>query len=118
VKSDLPYLGHIADSIAAIESYVTAGRDTFMRERLIQDAVIRNFEIIGEAAGQLSSVVRSRSGFDWTKVIAFRNRLIHGYWSVDLLLVWDVVENEMPRLKTEVTRLLAELSGPGMPQSQ
>jgi uncharacterized protein with HEPN domain len=118
VKSDLPYLGHIADSIAAIESYVATGRDTFMRERLIQDAVIRNFEIIGEAAGQLSAVVRSRSGFEWTKVIAFRNRLIHGYWSVDLLLVWDVVENEMPRLKTEVTRLLAELSGPGMAQSQ
>jgi hypothetical protein len=45
VKSDLPYLGHIAVSIAAIESYVAAGRDTFMRERLIQDAAIRNFEI-------------------------------------------------------------------------
>ena len=52
MKSDRPYLGHIADSIAAIESYVARGRETFLRQRLIQDAVIRNFEIISEAAGQ------------------------------------------------------------------
>jgi uncharacterized protein with HEPN domain len=61
VKSDLPYLGHISDSIAAIESYVVDGRDRFMRERLIQDAVIRNFEIIGEAANRLSAEQRSVS---------------------------------------------------------
>ena len=54
VKTDLPYLGHIADSIAAIETYVGGGRAMFMKERLIQDAVIRNFEVIGEAASRLS----------------------------------------------------------------
>ena len=42
-------------------------------------------------------------------MIAFRNRLIHGYWSVDVMLVWDVIENELPSLKTEVARLIAEL---------
>jgi uncharacterized protein with HEPN domain len=110
VKSDRPYLGHIADSIAAIETYVIGGRDAFMRERLIQDAVIRNFEIIGEAASRLSSAVRDAKDVPWDKIIAFRNRLIHGYWSVDLLLVWDVVANELPRLKIEVVRLLTELT--------
>lgn len=113
MKSDVPYLEHIADSISAIESYVAGGRDVFMKERLIQDAVIRNFEIIGEAARQLPSAVRDRPGSVWSKIIAFRNRLIHGYWSVDLLLVWDVVVNDLPPLKTEVARLLTELSGPG-----
>jgi uncharacterized protein with HEPN domain len=108
VKSDLPYLAHIADSIAAIESYVAGGRDAFMRERLIQDAVVRNFEIIGEAANRLSTAVRDRPGIPWGKMIAFRNRLIHGYWSVDLLLVWDVVTRELPALKGEVARLLGE----------
>jgi uncharacterized protein with HEPN domain len=54
VKSDVPYLRHVADSILAIESYVAGGRDVFMKERLVQDAVIRNFEIIGKAARQLS----------------------------------------------------------------
>ena len=43
------------------------------------------------------------------KVVAFRNRLIHGYWSMDVMLVWDVVENDLPPLKTEVARLIAEL---------
>jgi uncharacterized protein with HEPN domain len=60
VKSDLPYLGHIADAIAAIERYVVGGRDLFMSEQLIQDAVIRNFEIIGEAATRLSPTIRAR----------------------------------------------------------
>jgi uncharacterized protein with HEPN domain len=83
-----------------------------MKERLIQDAVIRNFEVIGEAASRLSPTVRDRPGLPWSKIIAFRNRLIHGYWSVDLLLVWDVVASELPKLKTEVARLLAELSNP------
>ncbi len=108
MKSDGPYLGHIADSIAAIETYVTAGRVAFLHQRMIQDAVIRNFEIIGEAASHLSRRVRARPGMPWAKVIAFRNRLIHGYWSVDLLLVWDVVTTDLP---AEVKRLLAELSG-------
>jgi uncharacterized protein with HEPN domain len=68
VKSDLPYLAHIADSIAAIEEYTRGGRDAFIRERLVQDAVIRNFEIIGEAAGRLSPSTRgSGSAATWTK---------------------------------------------------
>ena len=108
MKSDLPYLAHIADSI---EKYVGGDRNAFMRERLIQDAVIRNFEIIGEAAGRLSPVTREPSDELWKMVTAFRNRLMHGYWSVDLVLVWGVIENDLPDLKAEVSRLLRELRG-------
>lgn len=117
MKSDLPYIQHIIDSIAAIESYTTRGRDHFMSERLVQDAVIRNFEIIGEAATRLSIATRGPAGALWTKVIAFRNRLIHGYWSVDLVLVWDVIAADLPLLKDEANRLFAELSrqGPSTP---
>jgi uncharacterized protein with HEPN domain len=116
MKSDLPLLGHIADSIAAIESYTAAGRDAFLADRLTQDAVIRNFEIIGEAASRLSAAIRNRPGVPWRKIIAFRNRLIHAYWSVDLPLVWGVIENDLPSLKAEVSRLLAQLSGGGPAQ--
>ena len=98
MKSDSPYLAHIADSIAAIESYVADGRDAFLGQRLIQDAVIRNFEIIGEAANKLSPTARQNSEIPWERIIAFRNRLIHGYWSVDLILVWDVVMRDLPLL--------------------
>jgi len=106
VKSDRPYLEHIADSIAAIERYVAGGRDAFLQDRLTQDAVIRNFEIIGEAASRLSPALRAAGGIPWGKAIAFRNRLIHGYWSIDYLLVRDVIAGDLPRLKQEVARLL------------
>ena len=110
MKSDLPYLGHMADSIAAIERYISAGRDAFMAQSIVQDAVVRNFEIIGEAAGRLSPETRNRSALPWSRIVAFRNRLIHAYWSVDLQLVWNVIEHELPALKTEVHRLRSELS--------
>jgi hypothetical protein len=67
VKSDTPYLGHIADSIAAIESYVAGGRNAFFSERIVQDAVIRNFEVIGEAANRLSPALKSASHAPWSK---------------------------------------------------
>ena len=108
MKSDLPYLAHIADSIAAIEAYVAGGRESFRHERMIQDAVIRNFEIIGEAANRLSPGTRDGSHAQWERIVAFRNRLIHGYWSVDLTLVWHVIENDLPTLKAEVARLIRE----------
>lgn len=107
MKSDRVYLEHIADSIRAIENYVSGGREAFLRERIIQDAVIRNFEIIGEAAGKLSAVTQSESPAPWKKIIAFRNRLIHAYWGVDLVLVWDVIANDLPPLKAAVERLLS-----------
>jgi uncharacterized protein with HEPN domain len=110
VKSDRPYLEHIADSISAIEGYVAGGRDVYLRERMIQDAVIRNFEVIGEAATHLSAAAGAAAGAPWGKVVAFRNRLIHGYWSIDHYLVWDVIANDLPRLKQEVVRLLATTS--------
>jgi uncharacterized protein with HEPN domain len=59
VKSVLPYLGHIVDSIVAIERYTSAGKDAFMAQTIVQDAVVRNFEIIGEAAGRLSPETRN-----------------------------------------------------------
>ncbi|KAF2990250.1 DUF86 domain-containing protein [Methylocystis sp. MJC1] len=108
MKSDRFYLEHIADSIRAIESYVAGGRDVFLRERIVQDAVIRNFEIIGEAAGKLSPEPKATAPAPWTKIVAFRNRLIHAYWGVDLFLVWDVISKDLRPLREEVERLLAK----------
>jgi uncharacterized protein with HEPN domain len=112
VKSDRPYLAHIADNIAAIETYVAGGRDVFLAERLIRDAVVRNFAIIGEAAGRLSPTLRDAADVPWGKVIAFRNRPIHAYWSVDARLVWDVVEHELPILRDAASTLLSRTPAP------
>jgi uncharacterized protein with HEPN domain len=111
VKSDRLYLEHILDSIGAIEIYVAGGKNSFLNERMIQDAVIRNFEIVGEAANRLSPELRAATPTPWKRIIAFRNRLIHAYWGVDLILVWDVIANELAPLKLEAARLLKELKG-------
>jgi uncharacterized protein with HEPN domain len=60
VKDDKVYLAHIADAIAQVASYTAAGRDDFMRNRMVQDAVLRNLEVIGEATKNLSEKTRSR----------------------------------------------------------
>ncbi|MFO1124511.1 MAG: DUF86 domain-containing protein [Methylocystis sp.] len=109
MKSDRLYLEHILDSSRAIETYVAGGKETFLNERMIQDAVIRNFEIIGEAANRLSPELCAATPTPWKRIVAFRNRLIHAYWGVDLLLVWDVIAKELAPLKLEAERLLQKL---------
>ncbi|HYI06870.1 MAG TPA: HepT-like ribonuclease domain-containing protein [Reyranella sp.] len=109
MKSDLPYLGHINDAIAAIETYVAGGRETFLRERMIK----MQSSAIPKSSAKLPTACLQRhadpAGAVWQRIIAFRNRLIHGYWSVDLLLVWDVIQKDLPGLKLEVARLLRDL---------
>ena len=109
MKSDLLYLEHIIDRAAAVQRYFAAGKDGFMRERMVQDAVIRNFEIIGEAAGHLSLERESSAPQLSRKIIAFRNRLSHVYRGIDLLLVSDVVQNDLGALKAEAERRLGDL---------
>ena len=70
-----------------------------------------------EAAGRLSPALREDSTVPWARVIAFRNRLIHGYWSIDLHLVWDVIENELPTLNCNENERFAPVAvaGAAMP---
>lgn len=97
---------HIRDAIGRIRSFVT-DRETFLVQHVIQDAVIRNLEVIGEAAKALSAETRAqRSEIPWTDIAAMRDRLIHGYFTVDLDLVWDVVASHLSSLDAAVESLL------------
>jgi uncharacterized protein with HEPN domain len=107
VKDDRLYLEHIRDAIAKIRAYTAGGRDVFMRDSLIQDGVIRNFEIIGEATKQLSdSLKMKRPEVPWADVARFRDFLIHHYMGVNLKRVWEVVETRLPALNEAVENLL------------
>jgi uncharacterized protein with HEPN domain len=107
VTRDRLYLQHIAESISRIESYVSKGRDHFLGCRLVQDAVIRNFEIIGEATKRLSAEFQnSAPEIPWKQIGSFRDVLIHGYFGVDLNQVWGVVEKELPKLGVVVRNAL------------
>ena len=100
------YLGHILEAIADIESFVVEGRDTFMVDRRTQSAVIRQLEIIGEAAKRLSAELTAREAVvPWRQIAGTRDRLIHAYFKVDLEAVWAMVEQDLPTLRAQVQRI-------------
>lgn len=107
MKDDKVYLAHIADAIAQIHSYTAGGREEFLQNRMIQDAVVRNFEIIGEATKNLSETMKSRRpDIPWRRVAGMRDVLIHDYMGVDAEEVWRVVESHLPALREAVQELL------------
>ena len=80
MKDDKVYLVHIADAIGQIVSYTAGGRDEFMTDRMIQDAVVRNLEVIGEATKNLSDKTKGqRPEIPWRRVAGLRDVLIHDY---------------------------------------
>lgn len=108
MKDDQLYLIHIADCIRRIESYTAGGRDDFMQSEMAQDAVVRNFEIIGEAAKHVSETLRrGHPDVPWRRISGFRDVLIHDYVGVDLDEVWNIVERDLPELKAKLGRILS-----------
>lgn len=109
MKTDLLYLTSISDAIQKIQDYTRNGRDSFLGNPMAQDAVIRNFEIIGEAAKRLSDDTKSNAPhLPWRSICGFRDVLIHDYMGVDIDEVWNVVTDHIPPLAETVQRLLNE----------
>jgi uncharacterized protein with HEPN domain len=97
---------------AAFVRQATDGKtlDDYRRDRLLRQAVERNFEIIGEAVGRLAKVdpaTAAKIG-EYQQIISFRNVLIHGYDLIEAAQVWDVIRQNLPTLEAEVSVLLAD----------
>lgn len=104
MNDDTVYLKHIRDAIERIETY-TEGltEDEFKNDSLVQDGVIRQIGIIGEAAKQLSEEARNDiDDVPWNDIAGMRDKLIHGYFGVDLDTVWDTVQDDIPELKNNL----------------
>lgn len=112
MKDQEPYLRHILDAIARIETYTAGGDEAFFSDPMQQDAVVRNFEIIGEAVKHLSPAMKATvPDVSWRKIAGMRDVLIHDYISVRLETVWEAVEGRLSELKRAVERLLEESKG-------
>jgi uncharacterized protein with HEPN domain len=101
------YLDHIIEAIKRIRDYAT-GLDelSFRGDTLVQDAVIRNFVINGEASRKIEresvEFVRDHSAVPWALIYAMRNRFAHGYFNVDLAIVWRTIQTDLPDLDKKI----------------
>lgn len=106
------FLRHILDCIEKIGRYLqNYDFEKFQNDDLVTDAVVRNVEIIGEAANNLTRDFRSKTpSIEWRKIINTRNRIIHGYATVDLEIIWNITQNDLKPLKEEIEKILDNLN--------
>lgn len=109
MKSDLVYLEHIETCLNTVINYIGELTEVgFMRQPMVQDACIRQFEVIGEATKRLSTPFREQyPHIPWRQMAGFRDRLIHDYLHVDLTLVWQTAKFTVVDLLIEIETLLA-----------
>jgi uncharacterized protein with HEPN domain len=109
------YLGHILQAINRIYRYTQGiSKAEFMEDEKGQDAVIRNFEIIGEAANKILTdypeFAAQHSDIPWEVAYGMRNRLVHGYFEINLEVVWSTAQISLPKLEYQIQRLQGELA--------
>jgi uncharacterized protein with HEPN domain len=108
------YLEHILEALERIQQY-TAGKSAFdfMADTLLQDAVLRNLGILGEAAHRLLTeapdYAKSHPEIPFAKIYATRNLIIHAYDEVDMEIVWNLVQNDIPALLLKIGAVLKEI---------
>lgn len=108
-KSDAVYVAHMLECIWRVQSYTVQGQQHFRQSTLIQDAVIRNLQIMAESSQKLSQATKERyPNIPWRAISGFRNIIVHDYLGLDLDVVWSVVENELPPLKNALSLMRLE----------
>ena len=110
MKDDGLYLDHIVECIERVREYTAGGRDTFMVDRMIQDATIRNLQIMAESTQRLSDPLKARHPeVNWRQIAGFRNVVVHGYMDIDLDRVWNVAEAYLDPLDRVARQELRDL---------
>jgi len=107
------FLQDIQSSIEKIFRYTRGmNQEKFSSNDIIIDAVIRNFEVIGEAVKHIPDEVKANYPYmEWTETVGFRNVMIHNYFGLDIEAIWDTIKNNIPLLKEHIDKVLSEEQG-------
>lgn len=110
----IDYLKHIIEAIVRVQNYIEdIDESSFLTNDLVQDAVIRNLEIIGEASRNITKhypeYTKQHSEVPFFIAYEMRNALSHGYFKVDFEIVWTTIERDLPELQKTIESLLSEL---------
>lgn len=114
MKKDVKiFLFHILESIERIEVFAKGiSKDEFLKSEIIQDAVMRRIEIIGEAVKNIPNIFKNKyPDIEWKKIAGTRDNLIHGYFGVDLKLTFKIIRKDIPELKKKISKILKEEYG-------
>ena len=108
------YLEHILEALKRIFNYVDDVDEVgFLTNALIQDAVLRNLEIIGEASNKLvryhDEFIKRYSDVPWEDMYWMRNRISHGYFSIDFEIIWKTIEQDLPQLEMQIQAIYKKI---------
>jgi uncharacterized protein with HEPN domain len=110
MKDDRFYLIRVAEDIERIERFTADGKNAFFNSELIQAAVIRHLQTLGESIKRLSVAIRARyPDLAWRGIVTLRNVLVHDYLEVDLEMIWAIVAMDLPVLKNQLRTMLQDL---------
>jgi len=111
IKDDRIFLDHINGSLEKINFYSkNLHLSDFISNTMIQDALIRQFEVIGEASKNLTKTLKSNyPEVDWAKIAGMRNKLIHEYFDIDLNILWEAIHVDVPVLEALVNKIIKDM---------
>jgi len=109
MRDDRERLQDVLEAIERIEKYAVHGRQALASDELVQTWVVHHLMIIGEACRALSMGFRTEHPAEvWALAAGLRNVIVHQYFGIDLAVVWNVIEHDLPALKTRVQEILAQ----------
>ncbi len=110
-RDQILFIEDILESIQFIDQYICdLDNSDFINDRKTFDAVLRNLEVIGEAAKNISDQVKSSNdNINWKGMVGMRDKLIHGYFGVDPEIVWETIKNRLPEIETQIKDILKDI---------